>query len=126
MDNSPRDNHTQQPPYKRQNVARAYTVGTSEKREYAETIHVCNKCKLHYNGPCTAKCGNCKKVRHLARDCREIVFKTCDPKHAVTPTNLCHLDTTLHRPAAADNNVDTVAAHILVSHKLPVVDLHSG
>ncbi|GJV73805.1 hypothetical protein Tco_1493800 [Tanacetum coccineum] len=70
MDNNPRDNHTQQPPYKRQNVARAYTVGTSEKREYAETIHVCNKCKLHYNGPCTAKCGNCKKVRHLARDCR--------------------------------------------------------
>ncbi|GJS44595.1 putative reverse transcriptase domain-containing protein [Tanacetum coccineum] len=34
MDNNPRDNHAQQPPYKRQNVARAYTVGPGEKRKW--------------------------------------------------------------------------------------------
>ncbi|GKB73572.1 hypothetical protein Tco_0934984 [Tanacetum coccineum] len=38
MDNNPRDNHAQQPPYKRQNVARAYTAGPGEKREYAGTL----------------------------------------------------------------------------------------
>nr|GEW88527.1 reverse transcriptase domain-containing protein [Tanacetum cinerariifolium] len=33
MDNNPRDTHAQQPPYKRQNVARAYTIRHGEKRE---------------------------------------------------------------------------------------------
>nr|GEX72622.1 reverse transcriptase domain-containing protein [Tanacetum cinerariifolium] len=61
MDNNPRDNHTQQPPYKRQNVARAYTDWPSEKKEYAGTLPLCNKCKLHHNGPCIVKCTNCKK-----------------------------------------------------------------
>ncbi|GJX54554.1 putative reverse transcriptase domain-containing protein [Tanacetum coccineum] len=45
-----------QPPYKRQNVARAYTTVPSDKKEYAGTLPLCNKCKLHQNGPCTAKC----------------------------------------------------------------------
>ncbi|GKA81231.1 hypothetical protein Tco_0787923 [Tanacetum coccineum] len=26
-------------------------------------------CKFHHNGPCTAKCANCKKIGHLTRDC---------------------------------------------------------
>ncbi|GJZ52059.1 putative reverse transcriptase domain-containing protein [Tanacetum coccineum] len=55
LDNNPRDNHIKQPPYKRQNVARAYSAGPSEKKEYARTIPLCNKCKFHYNGPCTVK-----------------------------------------------------------------------
>ncbi|GKA73436.1 reverse transcriptase domain-containing protein, partial [Tanacetum coccineum] len=58
MDNNPRDNHAQQPPYKRQNVARAYTVGPGEKREYVGTLPLCNKCKFHHNGSCAAKCIN--------------------------------------------------------------------
>ncbi|GJY60120.1 putative reverse transcriptase domain-containing protein [Tanacetum coccineum] len=58
------------PPYKRQNVARAYTDGHSEKREYAGTLSLCNKCMLHHNGPYTAKCANYKRVGHLTRDCR--------------------------------------------------------
>ncbi|GKC27944.1 hypothetical protein Tco_1035238 [Tanacetum coccineum] len=33
MDNNLRDNHAQQPPYKRQNVARAYSAGLGEKRD---------------------------------------------------------------------------------------------
>nr|GEV63465.1 hypothetical protein [Tanacetum cinerariifolium] len=58
----------------------------------------------------------------------EIVFKTCDPKHAVTKTNSCHLDTTSHHPAAvdtADNTIDTAANHIQVGHKLPTVEHHT-
>ncbi|GKA36159.1 hypothetical protein Tco_0722650 [Tanacetum coccineum] len=38
MENNPRDDHVQQPPYKRQNVARAYTTGPGKKKEYARTL----------------------------------------------------------------------------------------
>ncbi|GJV89731.1 reverse transcriptase domain-containing protein [Tanacetum coccineum] len=54
---------------KRQNVARAYAAGTGERKEYAGTLPLCNKCKFHHNGPCTVKCSNCKRVGHLTRDC---------------------------------------------------------
>nr|GEY21872.1 putative reverse transcriptase domain-containing protein [Tanacetum cinerariifolium] len=33
----------------------------------------CNKCKLHHEGLCTMRCGNCKKIGHQTRDCRVIV-----------------------------------------------------
>ncbi|GJU77916.1 hypothetical protein Tco_1274986 [Tanacetum coccineum] len=51
-------------------AARAYTARPSEKKEYAGTLPLCNKCKLHHNGLCTAKCANCKRVGHLTHDCR--------------------------------------------------------
>ncbi|GJR26573.1 hypothetical protein Tco_1102805 [Tanacetum coccineum] len=35
---NPRDDHVQQPPYKRQNVARAYIARPGEKKEYARTL----------------------------------------------------------------------------------------
>nr|GEU37979.1 hypothetical protein [Tanacetum cinerariifolium] len=62
------NNQDQQIP-KRQNVAQAYAVRTDERKEYAGTLPLCNKCKFHHNGPCTTKCANCKKVGHLTRDC---------------------------------------------------------
>nr|GEY09124.1 hypothetical protein [Tanacetum cinerariifolium] len=46
-----------------------YAIGTGERKEYAGTFSLCNKCKFHHNGPCTTKCANCKKVSHLTRDC---------------------------------------------------------
>ncbi|GJQ96236.1 hypothetical protein Tco_0007375 [Tanacetum coccineum] len=67
MENNPRDDHVQQPPYKRQNVARSYTVMPGEKKEYAGTLPLCNKCKYHHTGPFIAKCGNCKRIGHLPR-----------------------------------------------------------
>ncbi|GKA77005.1 reverse transcriptase domain-containing protein [Tanacetum coccineum] len=41
-----------------------------EKIVYAGTLPLCNKCHYHHNGPCTAKCANCKRVGHLTRDCK--------------------------------------------------------
>ncbi|GJX57007.1 putative reverse transcriptase domain-containing protein, partial [Tanacetum coccineum] len=69
-ENNLRDNHVQQPPFKKQNVARAYTTGSNEKRGYVGSFRYCNKCKLHHEGPCTVKCTNCKKVGHMSRDCK--------------------------------------------------------
>ncbi|GJY93750.1 reverse transcriptase domain-containing protein [Tanacetum coccineum] len=76
MENNPRDVHVQQLPYKRQNIARAYTVGPGEKKEYAGTLLLCNKCKYHHTGPCTAKCKNYKRVGHQTNDCRSLAAAT--------------------------------------------------
>ncbi|GJX26828.1 putative reverse transcriptase domain-containing protein [Tanacetum coccineum] len=68
-----RDNRGQQPPFKRpnvggQNVARAYTAGNNEKKPYNGPLLLCNKCKLHHEGPCIVRYGKCNKVGHLTRD----------------------------------------------------------
>ncbi|GJR63063.1 reverse transcriptase domain-containing protein [Tanacetum coccineum] len=70
-----RDNRGQQPPFKRpnvggQNVARAYTAGNNERKPYNGPLPLCNKCKLHHEGPCTVRCGKCNKVGHLTQDCK--------------------------------------------------------
>ncbi|GJT05631.1 hypothetical protein Tco_0840093 [Tanacetum coccineum] len=38
LENNPRDNHAQQPPYKRQNITRAYTAGPGGKSGYAGNL----------------------------------------------------------------------------------------
>ncbi|GJU11123.1 putative reverse transcriptase domain-containing protein [Tanacetum coccineum] len=78
LEKNPRDNRGQQPVFKRQNVggqnmARAYTVGNNEKKGYVGSLPYCNKCKLHYAGPCIVRCGNCKRVGHITRDCTTTV-----------------------------------------------------
>nr|GEW36031.1 putative reverse transcriptase domain-containing protein [Tanacetum cinerariifolium] len=70
-----RDNRRQQPPFKRQNtrgqnVTRAYTAGNNEKRGYEGPFPYCNRCKFHHEGQCTIMCHNCRRIGHLARDCR--------------------------------------------------------
>ncbi|GJT63734.1 putative reverse transcriptase domain-containing protein [Tanacetum coccineum] len=66
--NNQKDNRQQQPPNKRhnaggQNIARAYTAGNNERRVYNGPLPLCNKCKFHYEGPCTVRCGKCKKLK---------------------------------------------------------------
>ncbi|GKE04236.1 putative reverse transcriptase domain-containing protein, partial [Tanacetum coccineum] len=78
LNNNYRNNRGQQPPHKRQNtggqnVARAYMAGNNEKNGYEGTLLFCNKCKLNQEGQCTAKCRNCKRIRHLTRDCRSVM-----------------------------------------------------
>nr|GEV45008.1 hypothetical protein [Tanacetum cinerariifolium] len=70
FDNSQKDNCGQQPPFKRQNVARSYMAGNNERRIYNGPLPLCNKCKFHHEGPCTVRCGKCNKVGHLTWDCK--------------------------------------------------------
>ncbi|GJY13594.1 putative reverse transcriptase domain-containing protein [Tanacetum coccineum] len=73
-DDSSRNNHGhQQQPFKRQNVAKVYNMGTSKKKPYGGSLPKCTKCHLHHNGPCTQRCHKCNKVGHFARDCRSTV-----------------------------------------------------
>ncbi|GJY03475.1 reverse transcriptase domain-containing protein [Tanacetum coccineum] len=78
---SQRDNRGQLPPFKRpnvggQNVARAYTTSNNERKPYNGPLPLCNKCKLHHEGPCTVRCGKCNKVGHLTRDCKVTISTT--------------------------------------------------
>ncbi|GKB16961.1 putative reverse transcriptase domain-containing protein [Tanacetum coccineum] len=73
FNNNPRDNRSQQPAFKRQNiggqnVARAYTVRSNERKGYVGSLPYYNKCRLHHEGPCTVRCGNYKRFGHMTRD----------------------------------------------------------
>ncbi|GKA95978.1 putative reverse transcriptase domain-containing protein [Tanacetum coccineum] len=73
LENNPRNNHRQQPAFKRQNVrgqniARVYTARNNEKKGYVRSLPYCNKCKLHHVRPCIMRCGKCKKVGYMTRD----------------------------------------------------------
>ncbi|GKB36973.1 reverse transcriptase domain-containing protein [Tanacetum coccineum] len=85
MESNLRDNHGQQPPFKRQNtsgknVARAYTSGNNERKGYAGLLPYCNKCRLHHEGLCTIRCGNCAD--------RSFVLTTFSALLDITPTIL--------------------------------------
>ncbi|GKE38668.1 putative reverse transcriptase domain-containing protein, partial [Tanacetum coccineum] len=67
-DDSSRNN--QQQPRKKQNVARAYTAGSGEKKAYIGNLPLCTKCNYHHTGQCAPKCGNCKRYGHATSDCR--------------------------------------------------------
>ncbi|GKC15082.1 putative reverse transcriptase domain-containing protein [Tanacetum coccineum] len=70
-DDSSRNNHGhQQQPFKRQNVAKVYNMGTGEKKPYGGSLPKCTKCNFYHNGTCTQKCHKCNKVGHFACDCR--------------------------------------------------------
>nr|GEU35612.1 putative reverse transcriptase domain-containing protein [Tanacetum cinerariifolium] len=70
FDDTSRNNQYQQQPFKMNNVARAYTAGPGDKKLYGGTKPLCLKCNYHHDGPCAPKCTNCKKIGHLARDCK--------------------------------------------------------
>ncbi|GJS86528.1 putative reverse transcriptase domain-containing protein [Tanacetum coccineum] len=56
-----------------QNVARAYTARNNEKKGYVRSLPYCSKCMIHHAGPCIVRCGNCKRVGHMTRDCKVTV-----------------------------------------------------
>nr|GEU67504.1 reverse transcriptase domain-containing protein [Tanacetum cinerariifolium] len=47
--------------------------GNNERKGYVGSFLYYNKCRLHHEGLCTIRCGNCKKIGHQTRDCRVIV-----------------------------------------------------
>nr|GFA48072.1 putative reverse transcriptase domain-containing protein [Tanacetum cinerariifolium] len=57
-------------PFKRQNVVKAYNLGSAEKKNYEGNAPKCTKCQRNHSGPCTLKCHKCGKIGHYARDCR--------------------------------------------------------
>ncbi|GJT83247.1 putative reverse transcriptase domain-containing protein [Tanacetum coccineum] len=48
-------------------------TGNNKKKGYVGSLPYCNKCKFHHAGPCTVRCGNCKRVGHITRDCTTTV-----------------------------------------------------
>nr|GEV82056.1 hypothetical protein [Tanacetum cinerariifolium] len=44
-----------QQPFKRQNVAKAYNLGSAEKKTYEGNAPKCTKCQCNHPGPCTLK-----------------------------------------------------------------------
>ncbi|GJU08523.1 putative reverse transcriptase domain-containing protein [Tanacetum coccineum] len=69
FEDAPRNNQNQQP-NKRQNTGRAYAAVNGDKKSYEGTKPLCPKCNFNHYGPCIPKCTNCKKLGHLAKDCR--------------------------------------------------------
>nr|GEV20311.1 transposon Ty3-G Gag-Pol polyprotein [Tanacetum cinerariifolium] len=67
-DDSSRNN--QQQPYKKPNVARAYTAGPDEKKVYTGDLPLCTKCNYHDIGQCAPMCGKCKRYGHTTTNCR--------------------------------------------------------
>nr|GEZ30773.1 hypothetical protein [Tanacetum cinerariifolium] len=70
-DDASRNNHgQQQQPNKRENVAREYTDGRSEKKAYTKNQPLGTKCNYHHTRQCAPKCNNCKKYGHATHECR--------------------------------------------------------
>ncbi|GJZ05103.1 hypothetical protein Tco_0538378 [Tanacetum coccineum] len=55
--------------------------GATKKIGYAGDLPYCNKCRFHHSGQCTIRCGNCKKVGYMARDCKAIATATTQRAH---------------------------------------------
>ncbi|GJT84962.1 putative reverse transcriptase domain-containing protein [Tanacetum coccineum] len=51
-------------------ITEPYTAGPGEKKPYGGSKALCPKCNYHHDGPCAPKCTNCKRIGHLACDCK--------------------------------------------------------
>ncbi|GJZ88919.1 putative reverse transcriptase domain-containing protein [Tanacetum coccineum] len=69
LEDTSRNNQNQQQ-NKRQNTGRAYAAGNGNKKPYKGNKPLCPKCNFNRYGPCIPTCNNCKKMGHLAKDCR--------------------------------------------------------
>nr|GFC54767.1 hypothetical protein [Tanacetum cinerariifolium] len=72
FEDTSRNNQDRQQPPKRQDVARAYAAGFSNRQQYAGSRPLCPKYNFNHDGPCTPRCYKCNKIGHLSRDCRSL------------------------------------------------------
>ncbi|GKE47601.1 putative reverse transcriptase domain-containing protein [Tanacetum coccineum] len=72
LDDNSGNNQNQQQTFEKQNVSRIYTAGSGEKKVYEGSKPLCSKCNYHHDRQCAPRCKKCKKVGHLARDCRGV------------------------------------------------------
>nr|GFA09896.1 putative reverse transcriptase domain-containing protein [Tanacetum cinerariifolium] len=56
--------------FKKQNVTKAYNLGSAEKKTFEGNAPKCTKCQRNHARPCTQKCHKCSKIPHYARDYR--------------------------------------------------------
>ncbi|GKF13970.1 reverse transcriptase domain-containing protein [Tanacetum coccineum] len=64
--NNNRNNDHHQQQNKKQETFRTYTA----TNEYTRNCPLCERCTLHYIGPCTVKCQTYNKIGHLTKNCR--------------------------------------------------------
>ncbi|GJQ90888.1 putative reverse transcriptase domain-containing protein [Tanacetum coccineum] len=48
----------------------AYAECNSDRKPYTGSKPLCSKCNYNHEGPCPPRCNNCKRVGHLAKDCK--------------------------------------------------------
>ncbi|GJQ92731.1 putative reverse transcriptase domain-containing protein [Tanacetum coccineum] len=70
FDDTSSNNQDQQHPFKRNNVAWAYTAGPGEKKPCGGSKPLCPKCNYHHDKQYAPKCTNCKRIGHLTWDCK--------------------------------------------------------
>ncbi|GJS09810.1 putative reverse transcriptase domain-containing protein [Tanacetum coccineum] len=109
---SSRNNHGhQQQPFKRQNVAKVYNMGTGKKKPCGGSLPKCTKCHLHHNGPCIQRCHKCNKIGHFARDWQSTgstnVANTQKGNRAAPKGNVGNAEKRGNAPGNPDANVVT-------------------
>nr|GFA88288.1 putative reverse transcriptase domain-containing protein [Tanacetum cinerariifolium] len=76
FDDTSRNNQHQQQPFKKNNVARAYTAGPGDKKPYGGTKPLCPKYNYHHDGPCAPKCTNSpSEMKELSDQLKELADK---------------------------------------------------
>ncbi|GKF33707.1 putative reverse transcriptase domain-containing protein [Tanacetum coccineum] len=65
FEDTSRNNQNQQQPFKRNNVARAYTAGPGDKKPYGGTKPLCAKCNYHHDGPLADALSRKERIKPL-------------------------------------------------------------
>ncbi|GKE73264.1 putative reverse transcriptase domain-containing protein, partial [Tanacetum coccineum] len=88
FEDTSRNNQNQQQPFKRNNMARAYTAGPGEKKPYGGSKPLCPKYNYHHDKQCALKCTNCERIGHSARDCKSRPSATNNNQRAQGTTQI--------------------------------------
>ncbi|GJX45085.1 putative reverse transcriptase domain-containing protein [Tanacetum coccineum] len=78
FEDTSRNNQNQQQPFKRHNLARAYTAGPGEKKPYGGSKPLCPKYNYHHGGQCAPKvltCFECGAQGHFKSNCLKLKNK---------------------------------------------------